>query len=217
MQNGGTEIFMELFMFILEMIGIAAYGVSGALTAAERKMDMFGIIVLGVTTAVGGGVIRDLILGNTPPKSFVHPVYVAVAAAFSLLAFIPHVRKLTADNKAYNVTMFFLDSVGLGVFTVMGAAMALEAIDAYNTFLVVFVGVVTGVGGGVLRDILSGSIPYIFVKHIYACASIAGALVTALMWEDAGKICSMLCGALVIFVIRCLSAHFHWNLPFYEK
>lgn len=204
---------MELSMFIMEMVGIAAYGVSGAMTALKRKTDMFGTIVLGVTTAVGGGIIRDIILGSTPPKSFVQPEYVAVAAAFSVLVLIPKLRKFMCDSKIYDVAMFFLDTAGLSLFTVMGVAVAQDATVECNNFLLVFVGVVTGVGGGVLRDTLSGSIPYIFVKHIYACASIAGALVCALMWESAGRIYSMLVGAGVIFIIRCLSAHFHWNLP----
>ena len=212
-----TEAFMDFFIFIFEMMGIAAYGVSGALTATKRRMDMFGTIVLGVTTAVGGGVIRDIVLGSTPPRSFVHPIYVAVAAAFSALVLIPCVRRLITNNRVYDVVMFLLDTAGLGLFTVMGVAMALESAQEYNTFLVVFVGVITGVGGGVLRDMFSGGIPYIFVKHIYACASIAGAVVCAMMWDGAGKVYAMLAGVAVIVIIRCLSAHFRWNLPVSEK
>lgn len=205
---------MELFMFILEMVGIAAFALSGAMTAIYRKTDMFGTIVLGVTTALGGGIIRDLILGKTPPTGFVHSEYVAVAAVSSALVLIPRLRKFIIQNKrVYDVVMFFLDTAGLSLFTVMGVAVAQDATVECNNFLIVFVGVVTGVGGGVLRDTLSGSVPYIFIKHIYACASIAGAVLCALLWDFTGRVYAMLFGAAVIFAIRCLSAHFRWNLP----
>lgn len=205
---------MPNFIFIFEIIGIAAYAVMGALTAIKRKMDMFGTVVLGVTTATGGGIIRDIILGNTPPRTFIHPVYAAVATLFSIIVLIPGIRKrFINNNKIYDKVMFLLDTIGLGIFTIMGVDVAFESSAEYNMFLVVFVGVVTGVGGGVLRDLLSGNIPYIFVKHIYACASITGAVISTLMWESVGKFYATVAGIAVIFIIRCLSAYFRWNLP----
>lgn len=202
------------FIFIFEIIGTAAYAVMGALTAIKRNMDMFGTVVLGVTTATGGGIIRDVILGNTPPRTFIHPVYAAVAMIFSLIVIIPGIRKrFINNNKIYEKIIFILDTIGLGLFTIMGVGIAYETSADYSMFLVVFVGVITGVGGGILRDLFSGSIPYIFVKHIYACASIAGAIVCALMWNSTGKIYAMITGMIVVILIRCLSAHYRWNLP----
>lgn len=210
---------MDTLIFIIEILGTAAFAVSGAITAIKKRMDMFGIIILGMTTAVGGGVIRDIILGRTPPAAFTYPIYSFIAILFSAVMLIPGIRKrFIQNNTIYNKVMFILDTIGLGLFTVMGVGIAFEASEEYNMFLVVFVGVVTGVGGGVLRDVLSGNIPYIFVKHIYACAAVAGALVCAGLWGAAGKAYAMLLGMAVIFIIRSLSAYFRWNLPVtYDK
>ena len=95
----------------------------------------------------------------------------------------------------------------------MGIRIAYAQVDRPGWFLLVFVGVVTGVGGGVLRDVLAGDTPYIFVKHIYACASLAGPLVCTALWRPAGELPAMLAGAGTVLAIRFLSAHFHWNLP----
>ncbi len=204
---------MDIVIFLIELIGISAYSLSGALTAIEKKLDMFGTVVLGVTTAVGGGILRDLLLGNTPPRSFVSPVYVAVGAVFAAVPLIPYIRNiLIKNNKIYNKVMFVLDTIGLGFFTVMGVGVAYATSTDFNMFLVTFVGVITGVGGGILRDVLAGNVPYIFIKHIYALASVAGAVVCALLWEVLGEFAAMLLGMAVIVVIRCMSAHYRWNL-----
>lgn len=204
---------MDILIFIFEITGIATYAVLGAMTAIKKRMDLFGTVILGVVTAVGGGIIRDIILGRTPPIAFVKPVYAVVAIICSLIIAIPGIRlALVKSKKIYNKAMFILDTVGLSFFTVIGIGIAFESTE-YNMFLVVFVGVITGVGGGVLRDILSGEIPHIFVKHIYACASILGAITSAFLWDFSGKFIAMVTGMAVIIVIRTLSAHFKWNLP----
>lgn len=204
---------MEIVIFIFEILGTAVFAASGVLTAINKKLDLFGAVILGVTTAVGGGVIRDIILGITPPVVFVHPIYAAAAIAASCIALLPGVRKyLMKDNVMYNNVMFALDTVGLGIFTMMGVQTACEAVSDCNNILTVFVGVITGVGGGLMRDIFSGSVPYIFVKHVYACAAIAGAVCAALLWDFVGNFHAMAIGMLVIVAIRCLSAHYRWNL-----
>ena len=109
--------------------------------------------------------------------------------------------------------MLLMDSAGLGIFTVMGVRVAWHCAENPSLYLLVFVGAVTGVGGGLMRDIMAGDTPYIFVKHIYACASLAGALLCGLLWQTAGEMTSMLAGAGLVFAIRCLSAHYRWNLP----
>ena len=133
-------------------------------------------MILGACTALGGGVLRDVMLGITPPTMFQDPAYAAVAALVSVVVFLPWVQKLLAGNRAYEIIMLVMDSLGLGVFTVMGIQTALRKDPGYNAFLLVAVGVLTGVGGGVLRDVLAGERPYVFVKHFYACASLFGAL-----------------------------------------
>lgn len=202
------------FLLILEIIGTVAFAVSGAMTGLAKKMDIFGVSILGLTTAVGGGVLRDVILGLTPPAMFTNPIYAAVAAAVSVIVFLPAVRRwLTAYGRVRDILMLVMDSLGLGVFTVVGIQRAYTATEHRGLFLLVFVGVVTGVGGGLLRDVMAGNTPYIFVKHVYASASIIGAILCAALWEPLGATMAMILGASVILIVRLLAAHYHWSLP----
>ena len=205
---------MELPILILEIVGTVAFAVSGAMIGVRKNMDIFGIAVLGLVTAAGGGVIRDLVLGIHPPVLFREPIYAVVAVATSLVLFLPPIRGFFDRNRrVYDVVLFVMDTVGLAVFTVAGIRTAYSVSSTYGTFLLVFVGVITGVGGGVLRDVLAGERPYIFVKHVYACASILGALVCAVLWDFIGQGMAMAAGAAVVIVIRVLAAWFHWSLP----
>lgn len=205
---------IETLAFVFEIIGTVAFAISGAITGLKKKMDIFGVVILAVVTAVGGGAIRDIVLGNTPPMTFRNPVYALVAIATGILTFIPVVRKLAGKTpKAFDMFLLVTDSVGLGIFTVMGIRTAVNAGQGENTFLLVFVGVVTGVGGGLLRDVMAGNTPYIFVKHIYASASLAGALLCALLWKPLGETAAMSVSAVVIIIIRFLAARFKWSLP----
>ena len=205
---------MASFILFLELIGTLAFAASGALTGLRKNMDIFGICILALTTAVGGGVIRDLILGNTPPATFQDPIYATVALLTALVLFLPGLRHfLMRDQKLFDRILFWMDAAGLGIFTVVGIRIAYAHVPNSGMFLLVFVGVVTGVGGGVLRDIMAGDTPYIFVRHIYACASLAGALLCGALWHHLGEIPSMLLGAGIIVLIRVLSRQFNWNLP----
>ena len=204
----------SVIILALELIGTMAFAVSGAMTGLKKNMDIFGVCILGLTTAVGGGVIRDLILGNTPPATFQDPIYAAVAILTSLILFLPRVRQLLMwDQALFDRILFLMDTAGLGIFTVVGIRTAYAHAPQATVFLLVFVGVITGVGGGLLRDMMAGDTPYIFVKHIYASASLVGALLCGLLWHYAGEIASMLAGGSAVILIRCLSAHFRWNLP----
>ena len=205
---------MDTFILILELVGTLAFAASGAMTGLKKNMDIFGVCILGLTTAVGGGVIRDLILGNTPPATFQDPVYAAVAVGTALVLFLPRIRRLLMwDHRLYDLTMLVMDSAGLGIFTVMGIRIAYTATPHPSLFLLVFVGVITGVGGGVLRDVLAGDTPYIFIKHVYASASLVGALVCVGLWSHWGELPAILGGTAVVILIRFLSAYFRWNLP----
>lgn len=205
---------MENFIFFIEMIGTIAFAISGALTGIAKKMDVFGIAILGLTTAVGGGVIRDMIIGQIPPQTFRHPIYAITAIITALIMFLlAYFNKLKINTKIYEVLILAMDSFGLGIFTVVGISTAINVSDEFSNFLLLFVGVLTGVGGGVLRDVLAGNTPYIFVKHVYACASLTGAIVCVYTIPVIGIKNSMLLGTFVIVLIRFLSAHFKWNLP----
>lgn len=204
---------MDEFIFALNIIGTIAFAASGAILATEKRMDIFGVIVLGIITSVGGGFIRDITLGSFPPETFKNPVFALVATIVSTIIFIPYIReKLTKNKKVYDVVIFIMDSIGLGVFTALSVTYCMRAGHG-GMFLNLFVGVITGVGGGVIRDLLACEMPCIFKKHIYACASAAGALVTYFLYNISGVWIATLAGILCVFIIRCFSAYFRWNLP----
>lgn len=207
--------YQETITFILEMIVTIAFAASGALVGSEQKMDIFGVSVLGVITAVGGGMIRDVTLGITPPGVFQKPVYAAVAVLTSVLVFflLYFKREMLKGNVAYDKVMLVMDSVGLGIFTVVGVNTGIRQGFADNTFLLVFVGTITGVGGGLLRDMMAEVPPYIFVKHIYACASIVGAIVCVYTYRWFGVVFSLIFGSAAVILMRYLAAHYRWNLP----
>lgn len=200
-------------LLIFEIIGTIAFAASGAIIALNKKMDILGVITLGLTTAVGGGVLRDVILGFTPPNMFRNPVYAIVAAVVSVLLFSSKIRNLVfKQQKVYDLCLLVMDSIGLGIFTVVGISVAHDRI-INNPLFLVFLGVITGIGGGVMRDIMAGQTPYIFVKHFYATASIIGAVATVILWAFVGETWSMVIGAVLIIVLRLLAAHFRWSLP----
>lgn len=209
---------LDKYIFVIEIIGTIAFASSGAMVGIKKQMDLLGVCVLGMTTAVGGGMIRDLILGVTPPVMFQNPTYALLAIAFSVFVFCSMYffqSKITHSKfyEVYDKLMMVFDSLGLGLFTVVGVNTALNIGYETTGFLQIFVGVLTGVGGGVLRDIMAGNTPYIFVKHVYASASIIGAIVCVLVSGWFGELPGMLIGAVVVFVIRVLAVHYKWNLP----
>lgn len=204
-------------IFIVEIIGTIAFASSGAMVAVRKKLDLFGVIVLGVITAVGGGMIRDIMIGNIPPNMFKNPVYVFTAFVTVFILFILF-RKWpfllgSRHLETYEKIMNFLDAIGLGAFTVIGIDTGVEAGYGDYFFLIIFLGVVTGIGGGILRDIMAGETPYVLKKHIYAVASIEGALLYALLLKVADSDIAMIASALLVVVIRMLASHYRWNLP----
>ncbi len=208
---------MSHFIYVLEIIGTVAFAFSGAMMAIKKELDLFGVLILAVITAVGGGVIRDVLLGCTPPQVFLKPSYVIVAAAVSIVLFIwgyrRHGQLESATIARVEKIMLYADAVGLAVFSVLGVKAAFEVLEERNIFLSIFVGVVTGVGGGVLRDVLVGLKPYIFVKHVYALSSIVGASLCTVLWCVLNSEAGLILGALAVVILRLLAIHFQWNLP----
>ena len=208
---------MDNFIFVLEIIGTIAFASSGAMVAIEKKMDIFGVNILGATTAVGGGMMRDIILGVTPPTAFSKPVYIlfSILTSTLLIAIMytnPEIMDSKIKNQFYDKIMLICDTAGLGIFTVVGIQTASRIIPYDNAFFFIFIGVLTGVGGGVLRDIMAGETPYILVREIYASAAIAGGIVCVVCRESMGEAAGVILGLAVTVVIRTLAALFHWNL-----
>ena len=209
--------YQSIITFFMEMAGTVAFAASGAMVGVERNMDIFGVSVLGVVTAVGGGMIRDIVLGIIPPNVFINPVYALVATITSCLVFLVFYwkRQLLEGHMrlTYDRVMLVMDSIGLGIFTVVGVNTGIRSGYMDNVFLLVFLGTITGVGGGLMRDMMAGEEPYIFVKHIYACASLVGALGCVWIYREWGRLTAVFIGAFIVMAIRFLAAHYRWNLP----
>lgn len=208
---------MEYMLFVIDMIGTVAFAFSGAMTAIRKEMDLLGVTILGMVTAVGGGIIRDIILGIAPPQAFVEPVFALSAVLVSIFVFVIfyfHVRGYRKmSGQRFQQILMLADTLGLGVFTVVGVSAAFDNGMGVNYFLPVFLGTITGVGGGLLRDMMAGDRPYIFVKHVYASASILGACVCVFFWGKIGEEAAMLTGAGSVIILRFLAIHYRWNLP----
>lgn len=209
------------FIFILEIIGTIAFASSGAMVGIRKNMDIFGVLVLGITTAVGGGCIRDLILGIHPPKMFHNFSYVGAAIATSCFLFLViYLKKELLESRfleTYERAMNTFDAIGLGIFTITGIRTAISTYEDFNLFLLIFVGVVTGIGGGMLRDVMAGSTPFVFVKHVYACASLIGAVLYIFLYSRLNEAAAMIISAATVIIIRILAAHYRWNLPRIQK
>lgn len=201
-------------MFLIEVfvyIGTIAFAISGALVAIKNHLDIFGVILLGLTTALAGGVIRDIMIGKIPPTNLADPQYFLV----SLLAGITTIIFYKQINRLKHGIVFF-DAIGLGVFTAVGANAALS-FDLSQPFLVISMGLVTGIGGGVLRDLFVREIPLVFRKEIYGVASIAGSSVLLVTYNWLHPTISLYICLIVTFTIRMLAVKSKWNVPTVHK
>ena len=208
----------EIVLTVMEILGTIAFAVSGAFVAINAKFDVFGVLVIGCLTAVGGGITRDILIGATPPTIFSKLYIVAIAAMASLIVFIVayiYRRQFRAVRERVETVNNVFDALGLAAFTVTGTAGAFSHTEiAVNPFLSITLGVLTGVGGGVLRDVLTETPPYIFKKHVYALASIFGASIYyALRWWIGEAIIPSAVAMAFIFVIRILATKYRWSLP----
>ena len=207
----------EIILLVLEIIGTIAFAISGAYVAIKAKLDVFGVVFIGCITAVGGGMTRDILIGHTPPQIFSNLYVLLVAAVSSLivfvLAYVYRNRFVGLSQRVEQVVNVF-DAIGLGAFSVIGTEIAFVHGVADNAFLAIMLGMLTGVGGGVYRDILTDTTPYIFKKHVYALASIVGACVYYVIRLFVSSILiPSLVGMALVIIIRILATHYRWSLP----
>ena len=202
---------------IIENVGLIAFAISGAVVAAKKDMDLFGINLMALVTATGGGLLRDVIIDRIPPVMFVNPSLTIITLITANIAFVVMYLKKPMPKgitPVYDKLLFWLDTLGLAAFTVDGAFAGIYSEYSDNLFLVAFLGVITGIGGGLIRDVLADKVPYVLVKHVYAIACIAGAAVTVVLWKFTGsELISSLFGFSTIVLLRFLAMHFEWNLP----
>ncbi|MDE3722877.1 trimeric intracellular cation channel family protein [Nocardiopsis sp. N85] len=199
----------QTVLLILDLVGIFAFAVDGALTAIRTaRVDIVGVLVLGVVTAIGGGILRDVLLGVTP-ATFQDWRYVTVALLGGTVAFFLSTR-LTRLSKP----ILLFDAAGLSLFVVIGAAKAIEL--GFGPLQAVLLGAITGVGGGTIRDVLLNRVPTVLSanSHLYAIPAMLGAgtvSVAHLLGFDAGWVAVV--GALLCFTIRLLALRYRWNAP----
>ena len=197
----------ELLTITLNLMGTFAFGLSGGILAVRKQMDLFGVLVLSVATGLGGGILRDIILGHIPPATLSDWRYLAAAGLAGFLVFVWYDRVV---HHGRFITAF--DAVGLSIFTVTGTTLALSA--GLSPAPAVLLGMLTGVGGGVLRDVLAAEVPLIFRSEIYAVASMFGAIIIIVASQTglSGFIPEAI-AALATFTLRMVSVRRGWRIP----
>ena len=185
-----------------------AFAVTGAFKAIEHKADIVGIIILATITGVAGGTIRDIILGKTLPNSLIDPAYVIITVISAVILFFLYSKM----RKHWNVFLKF-DAIGLGVFTVIGATFAYNLVGM-NFLVIVLAGMLTAIGGGILRDVFVNQTPIVFVKELYASASFIGAVLFYFTLLVTNEIyAAMIIGLVITTALRLVAMKYNWNLP----
>lgn len=194
----------------LEIVGLVAFALSSVFIGIEYELDLFGIFFIALCTSLGGGVIRDIVLGTEPPLMFLHYEYVLtvlVTVAVSLIVFKILDKKL--NKKAIRIikrVVDVFDAIGLGVFTVSGCQTAVNVGMGDNFILMIFVGMITAVGGGILRDLLSGRKPVVVRREIYALASIGGTILFFFIHDKMPEAAAMYLTAGLITAVRVVAS-----------
>lgn len=198
-------------IYWLDLFGIAVFACSGALAAGQKRMDLFGVLVLAFVTAVGGGTLRDLVIGVTPVFWVRDPVYVWVAIGAGALTFVAaHLRRISSD------ILIVADALGLAVFTVLGTRVGVDQIGPGAISAIT--GVMSGVAGGIIRDVLANRVPLIFRQEIYASAALLGAVILQLLdyWGVASPMPALIAGT-VVLVLRLAAVKWHLRLPVFPR
>ena len=194
-------------IYILDLIGTAAFAASGAWVGVRKHMDLFGVLVLGTVTAVGGGTLRDLLLGDIPPFSLNDEAYIYIAIVVSLVVFANRKR-----FELFEKPLLYFDAIGLGTFVVIGTTKAIDF--QLGALGAVLMGVMTGTAGGVMRDLLANQVPLILRREIYASACVAGGTLLVILGENGvAPAAAALLSAATVILVRLLAIHYDWSLP----
>lgn len=195
---------------IIELLGTLAFAISGLRIAAGKQIDWFGAYIIGLVTAIGGGTLRDLLLNQTP--------FWMLDGKYVLLTGIALLATILFKQKIYKLgsTLFLFDTIGLGLFTIVGISKSLDAGFPYWTCIIM--GTITGSVGGVIRDILLNEVPLLFQKDIYALACIAGGSIYFLFqFINFPHEASEIAGAFTVILVRIISVKYNLNLPKFQK
>ena len=205
---------MDIIWYMFDMIGTIAFAVSGALVGVARKMDIFGMAVLALATAIGGGIVRDVLLGYFPPNSLRNVVYVTVVLAVTVIVFLIYNSRYRkhAMGPRSRASYLLADALGLASFTVTGASAGFKLYPELPIFIVLL-GTITAVGGGIIRDMLAQRIPSVLKEGVYALPSIIGGIVYYLMVTSSWDSMAVYGAFTVVLVIRLLAIKYNWSLP----
>ncbi|GAB6157957.1 trimeric intracellular cation channel family protein [Desulfotomaculum varum] len=192
-------------LYFLDLLGTFAFALSGALTAVKKEMDLFGVVVLALVTAIGGGTTRDVLLGSTPVFILTQPVYIYVSIAGAVCTFLFY-KTLFKINSI----ILIVDALGLGTFVCIGLSKALAA--GISGPGAVMLGVITAVMGGIIRDVLSGQIPSVLTRDFYAMTCVAGGILYLVLWrQNMPADLLLLFTTGFIFTLRLLAIRYQWN------
>jgi len=205
-------------LIILEVVGICSFSISGSIIGIRKRLDAFGVLLCAFFTSFGGGMIRDIMIGNLPPmvfQDYTDLVFAVISSIISFLFAYKNKKHFEEDSPVIDRVNNVVDAMGLGLFTIIGINAGIAKGFGENAPFIIFLGVTTGIGGGMLRDISIREIPFVLTKRIYALASIAGGIVYYLMYVTFGLnyILCVITGTAVIFAIRILASIFKWDMP----
>lgn len=187
------------FFSVVEIIGTIAFAMSGALAAIDKELDYYGIAFLAIITSVGGGIVRDIVINKSLPASLENPMYVLISI-FSAAIVIIFYKKVIHLSKVLQI----FDAIGLGAFTAIGAEVANR--NHFNQpFIIITLALLTGTGGGLLRDVFAKEIPFVFRKEIYAVASIIGAIIYIILYRVVGNELALYACFAITVLMRLLS------------
>jgi uncharacterized membrane protein YeiH len=195
-----------LLINIMGIIGTSAFAVSGVLVGIKNKLDLFGVLVLAILTASGGGLIRDVIIGEAIPVFFTESKYLITIIITVILTCLVYkfIKKLMIIIKVF-------DAIGLGVFTIIAAYKCISI--GMPLIGIIFIAALTGIGGGVLRDILVNDVPLVFKSEIYALAAIIGTFIFYFLYNYLDDNLNVYICVTIIFIIRVVAIYFNLNLP----
>lgn len=205
---------MELTWTLFEWLGTIAFAFSGTMVGIVHRMDIFGVVILAIATAVGGGMTRDVLAGITPPTILKSPSGLIMAIVTAIVVSLAYRRVRLPKSRQRLITLFYQlsDTIGLAAFTVTGALMGLILFPDDHVVLPVALGLITAVGGGMIRDIMAQQIPAVLRTDIYAVASIAGAIALCIAWQFMDRVVASWIGFWGTAGLRLCAIHYGWQL-----
>lgn len=205
---------MDFLWLLFDVIGTIAFAISGALLGIQRRMDIFGILILALVTAIGGGIVRDVMVGRIPPTSLQTGLYISITLITVGIIFIMYRYGWNRYIEGKGATKVYLtaDALGLASFAVTGATIGIT-VDPGNLVLTVVLGVITAVGGGIIRDILAHRTPSVLKEEVYALPALLGSIIYYVVCGMGHQIMASYATFLIVFIIRMVALEYHWNLP----